>query len=554
MHVRRFLALVTVLFMVFGTTACNVNQDNDNDEAPDTGITSLTWPISGIPSGFNPLLITDSAAALVESFIFQSLVIYDEKGQVVPLLAQDWEVSADGREWTFYLREDVTWHDGEPFTAYDVEFTFNTWWFDPDLPVHWDGVETLAGIVVYDEHTVGFELTGEYSYPQSIRNFRLPILPRHIYDPEVATGENRVAIADMFDHPANQQPIGTGPYVFHPVDQQPGFELRRNENYWGAPRPYIDIMRFKVVADTEAAMAALVAGELDVFPNIPHGQINDILDELPGHFNLYEHTYSMYYYIGFQFDQEPFQSHFGFNPLADLDVRAALAHALDRREIVEQVAGGWGVLIDSPIMPECWTFTEDACRYEYSPETANDLLEAAGWIWQQGDDFRTWQQNPDIVFALDLYLEQGNSRDEAIAALVKQHLEEVGVKINIIALPIESLLNDHLATGNYQLIIWRNVVSRDLDAFTPFAKENMGNSGNYQNAQVTQILAQLAGTVGDVEYRDLYQQLSLLVSGNLPYLFLYAPTSVSAVHQRVQDVQWGLGGLLRPETWSVPGE
>src|SRR5690554_4629311 len=167
----------------------------------------------GNPSLFNPILSSDTASSAVEDHIFQGLVRYDENMQRVGELAHDWEISEDNLEWTFFLEEDVYWHDGEPFTADDVEFTIGTTAFNEDYPGPRQSMfDLLEEIIVHDDHKITFILSDAFG--PFMNNIGFYIIPQHIYDPEESE-EYNVATEDMFEHPVNLDPVGTGPYTYN---------------------------------------------------------------------------------------------------------------------------------------------------------------------------------------------------------------------------------------------------------------------------------------------------------------------------------------------------
>src|SRR5690554_5596922 len=202
---KKIITILALLSLLSIGVSCS------SKEPPVAG--SLNLALVGNPSMLNPILGTDSASARIEEYIYQGLICYDEDLELVGQLALDWDISPDNLEWTFSLRQDVTWHDGRPFTARDVEFTLATIAFNDDYTgTRAADFERLEKIEVVDDYTIKFTLSEPWG--PFLASLRQGILPRHIFDPSFAVGADKVPIADMAKHPRNWKPVRTGPYVF----------------------------------------------------------------------------------------------------------------------------------------------------------------------------------------------------------------------------------------------------------------------------------------------------------------------------------------------------
>ncbi len=514
----------------------------------------LVRAMIGNPSLFNPILSADTASSDIEGFIFQGLVRYDENMQRVGSLAHDWEISEDNLEWTFFLREGVTWQDGEPFTTADVEFTIGTTAFNEDYPGPRASMfDLLEEIVVVDDYTITFILSEPFG--PFMNNIGFSIIPQHIYDPEVSE-EYNVAIADMYEHPANLNPIGTGPYNYGEWVEGEYIDLVRNPDYWNSPEPYIETILFRFVEDLATAVASLEAGEIDLLAGIPDDDLLRVVLNLQDTHNFYEYQELVYDWIGFQFREEPFLDHFGFNPFHDLRVRQAFAHAVNRQAFLDDILQGRGTLMNSHIPPNSWAYSEDVHVYEYDPDIANDLLTEAGWIWRDGDDYRTWEDDESIVLHFDIYTNIGNNRREQITVLTQQDLAEVGVSLELQWIEWATLLNNYVFTAEYQLLVIGWSLGADPDAYSIFHTDATGmlNLGFYSNEEIDDLLIKGRTTVDIDERRGYYQEFAEILSYDLPYVFLFTRDITTAVDKKVHDITVGALGLWWFDRWYISEE
>ena len=334
---RTFLTLIVALVASLGFA-----QSDNTLRAPLIG-DPTAWPIN--PPG----LISD---IMIGKTLFNNLVrfSFDDGSTVVPDLAERWEVDADSRVWTFFLRDDVVWHDGEPFTADDVVFTVETI-RNPDVASRWSAAfVTLETVEALDDHTVRMTFEAPFAPLLATLAYNLAIVPEHVLssmDLSVPSGPT--------DFVTN--PIGTGPFRF--VEQVSGshFILEANPDYHEG-RPAIDRVEFKVVPDVNAQVAQLLTGELDItwtVEPIHYDRLAAASNIVLGEVNIP------------RFDWIPLNNE---NPLfQDARVRRAMAHALPRELMVDAVFGGFGEVATGPIPPSiAWVPRDQARMLEYDVE------------------------------------------------------------------------------------------------------------------------------------------------------------------------------------------
>ncbi len=559
-HSGRFIiSVLTIIAVLFSIAACGGGNDNNGDisngnengngedpvvEHPEIGGT-LIRALYDDPIMFNPILSTDHPSSAVESHIFQALVKYDENMQIVGELAYDWEISADGSEWVFYLEEDVVWHDGTPFTAEDVEFTIGTVAFDEDYPGPYASVfNVLADIIIVDDHTIKFILNQPvYRF---LNTLVFGIIPKHIFCP-VASEEYDVAIADMLQHPRNLDPIGTGPYTFGNWIEGEYIEVVRNTLYWKSPKPYIEVVLWTFPSDP---LSALEAGEIDLLYDIPLSSLNRMAPLHATH-NFFEYQRMIYDCLIFNFTDEAFKTQ-GINPFQNHDVRMAIAHALNRPEMIVEILDDQGVVMNSHYPGISWAHSEAQTEYGYSPETAAQLLDDAGWLL--GTDGWRYHQETGAKFQFTLLTQSGNPRREQIAQLTKNYLEDVGIQVDVKLLEWGDLLNDHLWPGNFQMVAMGWTTGADPDAFSLFHTNGSLNFGKYSNTELDQLILQGRDALDFSVRQATYNEIDQKISADLPVVFLFSQLDTIIVDQKVKDITIGAWGLYDFESWYIDQE
>lgn len=550
---KRSIALLLILVLLGApVTGCRLRGPAVGGE--------LVQGIVGEPNLFQPILSSDAASGTIEALIFEGLVRYDESMERVGLLAREWEISPDQLRWTFHLKEGVKWHDGKPFTAYDVEFTFRTVAFDEDYPgPRRSSLSLLEDIQVVDEHTICFILKRPFG--PFMNSLGIGIIPRHLFDPEHYEGEGKpTPIAEMYNNPYNWQPVGTGPWQLEEWVEGEAITLVRNPHYHQGSLPYIAKLKFILYDNVTEAVDALLAGEIDLQP-IPASGVTAVKEALGRSHNFLESMNLAYDYLGFNHREQAF-GHDNINPWTDLAVRQAVAMALDRQEMIDIIYNGRGTVMDSSIPPVSWAYAGDEAitRYQYDLVQAKRLLAQAGWVFRDDieSEYRWFNKGtPEEphwqMFEFDLALQKNSPVREQIALLAQQYLKEAGIKVNLKILDWRELLNDVVIPGSYHMVLMGWNLPADPDGFNIFHSEMVEslNDGAYSNTRVDQLLVLGRETVDIQARKAIYATLQAELSRDLPYVFLFTTWNMTAVHKRVQGVTVGAQGLLYPERWHI---
>jgi peptide/nickel transport system substrate-binding protein len=313
-----------------------------------------------------PTLLTLTTTAGVSYFTSsktnEGLLTYDFGLNPRPQLATSWLVSPDGLEYTFKLRPGVRWHDGQDFTAADVAFSIATL-----KEVHPRGRSTFANvadITTPDALTVALKLSRPAPYLlTALAASETPIVPRHVLEGQKILG-----------HPLNDAPIGTGPYRFKEWVRGSHIIYERNTDYWDKPKPYIDRLVFAIMPDAAARSAAVESGAVDLAPGAPVP-----LSDLE---RLQQKPRLRFTTDGYQYINNVYRVEFNLDRpyLAKRQVREAIAHAIDRKQLLQVALLGYGDIALGPISPNLTRFrAPDLPAYPLDLKRAEQLLDEAGY-------------------------------------------------------------------------------------------------------------------------------------------------------------------------------
>jgi peptide/nickel transport system substrate-binding protein len=474
--------------------------------------------IAGNPIAINPILCqTNQVDQDLVRLIFTGLTQVNSKAEIVPDLAERWEVSQDGTVYTFYLRQDVVWHDGAPFTAEDVVFTVNAMQH-PDF----QGVSMLSdmwrSVVVeqVDRYTVRFILREPFA--PFLDYTTIGILPVHIL--------GSVPIENLADSQFNASPIGTGPFKVVEASAR-RLVLAVHTDFY-RPRPYLDRLEFvfypNLPAVFEARQRGEVAGIARVLPEYLASVRQD--DSL----SLYSAPLSGYNLVYLNLDRGIFQ---------DPAVRQAMMYALDRQKLVDDILSGQGIVIDSPILPNSWAYNGDVTKYDHDLRAARELLEESGWFDDDGDGVR--ERGPlKLEFILETN-EDDPTRVRLIQAISEQ-LAKVGIRAIPQPVPWDELVNEKLRVRRFDAVLtgWQNLPP-DPDPYPYWHSSQANEAGpNYANyiSEEADLLLQEARLINDKEQRaELYRRFQELFARDVPSLLLYQPIYNYAVDAGVSNVQ-----------------
>jgi peptide/nickel transport system substrate-binding protein len=460
----------------------------------------------------NPVLAPDVGSVLVNKVIFPGLMRPDERLRPEPDLAESWTASPDGKVYTFKLRRGVRWHDGAPFTAADVKFTFERILDPKSGSLLWSDFSVIDRIETPDSLTVRFVLRTPFAAFLTLLGYNAGIIPEHAF-----AGRPIVDDAEF----NRRRPIGTGP--FRVVDAVPGssLTLEANPDYYGA-KPRLRRVVFKLVPDAGAQVAQLRAGELDLVTLEPASLPG--VKGAPG-IVIREATVPQHYYVAFN------QRQALFKPPA---VRRALDLAVNRRAIVDGVLKGSADLPVGtiPVALADW-FADSLPRIPYDTAQALALLAAAGWHRDRGGLLRNAAGG---AFRLTLLVDKGNPSREQAALAVLQDLKAVGVDASLRNLEFAALVRDCLQPGRYDAILIWWTTPPDPDQYSYYASDQINNNVAWSNPRADSLLKAGRGETDTVRRRAIYRAFQALEQEDPPVMVLYYPREIQAMSARLTGV------------------
>ncbi len=489
-------------------------------------------------SGLIPNITADAASHEVGNRIYDALITNDRELNWQGQLAESWEFSADCRELTFKLRRDVKWHDGQPFTAEDVRFTYEAM-IHPKTPTAYrDDFLQVKDVQVVDPHTV--RVSYDKPHARALETWGMNMLPKHLLAKAVADGKLKEA-------PQNStQPVGTGPYRFREWKSGEKIVLVANPDYYGG-RPYIGRRVYRVIPSQGTIFLELKARGVDLSSLTALQYVRQT--EYPAfrrHYHRYKYPSPGFTYLGLNLKDPRF---------ADLRVRQAFAHAINKQELVDGVVLGMARDATGPIRPGTWAWTDKVKRYDYSVEKARALLAAAGWRDKNGDGILEDEQGRPFKFTIRT--NQGNEERKKVAEIMQQRLKEVGVSTEIQIIEWSAFIKEFIRKRRFEAIVMGWAVPVDPDQYVLWHSAESRPEGlnhiQYANPRVDALLEAGRSSCVRTERLRHYHELQEVLAADLPVIFLYFRDGLVAVASRVRGVDPGPAGILHNmEQWYVP--
>ena len=488
--------------------------------------------LAGEPRFINPLFsqFSDVDRDLC-ALIFEGMTMVNERNEIVPLLAERWEASEDGLTYTFYLRDDMRWQDGEPFTADDVVFTIHLLQ-NPGFPGFHPHAELWRSVAVarVDDLTVRFTLSEPYA--PFLDYTTIGIVPQHLLAD--------APMAELDRHPFNLAPVGTG--LFKVKELTADYILLETNPYhrqWA--ETMLDYVEFKFYDSYEHVFAAYEAGEVLGIGRI----LTEDLGRARANPNLqiFSARLSGYALIFFNL-QKPDMPFF-----QDRRVRQALLYALDRQRVIDQALGGQAVVIHSPIMPQSWAYNAGIKEYAYDPEMAVSLLEAAGFRLPDPSQVTFGAISAEMARVrvkgdepLAFTLLTDNVPDHvAVAHAVAEQWAEVGVRAEVQETNLSDLASNFLRPRRFDAVLLEWPSQLDPDPYPMWHETQIGESGqNYSGfvnrdaSEAIEVARQLADRNERIEPYNRFQEI---FADQVPAVLLYQPIYAYGIDRQVRNVQ-----------------
>jgi len=486
----------------------------------------------GDASNLIPILASDSASHSIAGLIYNGLVKYDKDMNIVGDLAESWDISDDGLVITFHLRKGVKWHDGKPFTAKDVLYTYQIT-VDPKTPTAYAGdFLKVKKAEVLDDYT--FRVTYDKPFAPSLISWSSAVLPRHLLE-----GQN-ITKSSLARHP-----VGTGPYLFKEWLAGQKIVLVSNADYFEG-RPYVDGHVTRIIPDMATMFLELRARNIDMMGLTPLQYTRQTEN------NLFRQSFDKYRYLAFAY------TYLGYNLkhpfFADKRVRQAISYAINKEEIISGVLLGLGKPATGPYKPGTWAYNENVKTYSYNPQKARELLRAAGWTKTNNDGFLEKDGRP---FTFELVTNQGNETRQKCAEIIQRQLKEVGIDVKIRILEWAAFINDFISKRRFEAVILGWTIPLDPDAYDVWhssktAPEEL-NFISYKNPEVDALLEKARSTFEQKLRKKYYDRFQEILVEDQPYTFLYVPDELVIISKRFRGIEPAPIGLSHNFIkWYVP--
>lgn len=512
---KKLILLVGLILAISATlpiTSVNVVKAEDPD--PKYGGTLIMW-LRGDPLSMNPIMQSDDTLGRFSTNLYDSLCSRNyETGEVKPQIAESWSLSEDGLTWTFNLRDDAYWHDGEKVMADDVKFSLDY------ISEHgvWAWMKKMESTEVIDDYTLAIHLLDKY--PAWLTNMAAApptILPAHIYEG-----------TDQFENPhSHGQPgypaIGSGPFKFVEWVRDDHIILAANPDYWGG-RPNVERLAIKIVPEITTALAALEAGQLDIIDMATglQSEVSRLVEDPNVHVSMTDKIGTGIWFLAFNLQNDI---------IDNVEVRQALSYAIDRQEVVDAVLYGLATPCPYMLPPAQWDLwlNPDVNTYEYNPSLAEQMLDDAGY--PRGTD--------GIRFSIsDMHWNYAPMPD--LYTILAEQLSDIGVDL----LPQElerPTWNDRMASGEFETI-----QSDGWVLFDPSGLDSRWHSGSiprlnlhWYNNSVIDDLLELGNTEMDLaERKKIYDEVQEILQNDAGQISIYVNWDIRLTRAEVHGASF----------------
>lgn len=437
------------------------------------------------------------------TLMYDSLVQLLPDGQFAPRLAESWDVSPDGLNYTFKLTDKARWWDGQPVVADDVKFTIDSA-LKPETQSSTEGLDQVANVETPDQRTV--KVTLKRMVPTFLaQGGSRGIVPKHVLDGQ-----------DLAKSEFNRRPLGSGPFKFVSWTPAQAIVMEANEEYFQG-KPSFQRVVFKILPDQNVMLTQLRSGEL----SYAHATPKD-LKAIEGMSGLAVHEVPTLRF----FDMAPNYERPYF---ADPKVRLALLHGINRQGIVDGVLLGHGAVIESNVTPTSWAYNPDLPKRSYDKERAQQLLSEAGW--SRGSDGILQKGGDKLQFGVMI-----NSYDrvlEQALVVAQQNLKDVGVDLTIDRVE-PGVFGSRRTKKEFDALarVWNPVYDPDQAGLI-----RTGNFYGYSNPEADKLAMDGLMTADQSARRPIYQQLQGVLHADVARLWLYTENELHAMSAKVSGVQ-----------------
>lgn len=524
--------LLCFLFLFTGCQANNQNEEENQGqeeeqekpvtEEPDINKDEIVISVQNVKT-FNPILNTDYYDDQFLKLMFEPLVVFDDEERPSPNIAKQWSIGEDKKTLDIELRDDIQWHDGEPLTADDVVFTLDQIKKASADTIYKKCIENIDLYRKEGENTVKIVYNQPFSAAAYTLNF--PIIPKHYYEGNIANDS------------VNINPVGDGPYVFQQYTDMKEITLTSNPDYFKG-EPKIKKLKALIARNHEAATSAFDSSLVDLVATEVVDWDRYASDSAS---TLYEYTTYYYDFLGFNFTKPLFQ---------DINVRKAIAYAINKDKIIETNYLGHAVPVDTPVHPFSWLY-EEQDGYPNNLDKAKELLAASGWT--DSDEDGILDQGNGTKLRISILVNNRDAVRSNVAKQIGKQLNSAGIETNVTIVDYDTYLTN-VQDAAYDIILGGWKFSPIMDFTFAFHSTQIEAGQNYirfNNPEMDTLLFSAFTAVGEEPMQLAYSNLQSFINEQLPYISLYFRTSALAARNYLHgDIEPNSHNLYQGiETW-----
>jgi peptide/nickel transport system substrate-binding protein len=489
------------------------------DGFPDGG--KLVYGEYGRPATMDPVTSNDMVGLRLTELLFNGLVSFSPKNEVVPDLAASWEVSPDNRTYTFKLRPDAKWHTkigDRALSADDVVGTLDVIRHPRTLTPLKAPYELVADARKLDASTV--EISLKRPVVNALGRLSFKVLPTFaLKRPDLLSR----------DDPFVQEPVGTGPFQLSQVSAEGDVVMEANPGYYKG-RPHLDRMVLKPFADKNVLTQGLLFNAVDMIVEVNPRDIAQI--EGDKRFNLYPYNALSYAFFG----------HNCRNPhLAKKEVRQAISYAVNRQEMLDSFYAGRGTLVSGPFAPGSWAYNLDVKPLPFNVARAKELLASAGYTKTGSDGSLLGEDDKPLEFTLLIPIEKENETVKRVVLAFQNYLRQVGIKVKLEFREWQAWKQDVFVDHDFDMVIAVWAFDDSADISTLFHSGETAawrnNFVGYSNPEVDALIVEAKTTLDREKQRTINQRLHSILAEEQPYTFLWTLTNYAAAHRKVRHVE-----------------
>jgi peptide/nickel transport system substrate-binding protein len=488
--------------------------------APQAG-SSYTEGVVGRPRLINPLYSDNNSVDRdLVKLTYAGLVKFDGE-KIIPDLADIWEISPDQKTYTFFLKQGITWADGETFDAQDVVFTIQTIQnpkYQSPLLASFNGIEVEA----IDQTAVKFTLPKPLT--PFLESLSVGILPEHIWS---NIPVEAISLTDF-----NIQPLGLGPYKFKKLVKNKfgtihSYFLERNNDYH-LGQPFIKDLAFRFYDTVKESLEGLQRNEVEGISFLPLSSLQDFKQK-----SINLHAFQLPQYTAVFFNTS------ASSQVVDIAIRQALSLSVNKQEILQEAISGEGSLIDGPILPGFPGYNANIEKFPFDPAQAAQILDEAGWL-PAGDNLR---KNDDEVLSVTLTTANTSELVKA-AEIIQKSWQNIGIQVELKIVDTSAIQGSIISPRKFDVLLFGEIVGLDPDPYPFWHSSQISTQGlnlsNFKHAEADQVLQEARETPDLNKKAEKYVHFQNILVAEIPAIFLYNPNYLYPVGDKIKGLDQSL--------------